>query len=122
MRHRIGALLLLYLLHQQAQQLEIVAVVAAQLGLCAVLAAQLGDHRSLQVGDPGGRAGLGLQAREDRIDGRAGHRSVIGSGRRGMAGLLQQFMQHAAGGRGHASGGCARRTRIVEGILHQVRP
>ncbi|KAG1536515.1 hypothetical protein G6F50_015044 [Rhizopus delemar] len=78
-RYRVGTLLLLYLLHQQAQQVEIVAVVAAQLGLRAVFAAQLGDHRGLQVGKAGSGTGLGLQAREHRIHGGAGYRS----GRRG---------------------------------------
>ncbi len=104
-RHWIGTLLLLHLLHQHAQQVEVVPVVTAQLGLRTMLAAQLRDHGSLQVGHTGCRTGLGLQAREDRVDCRAGHRAAVRRGRAAVPRLLQQFMQCTAGGGGHARRG-----------------
>ena len=106
-RHWIGTLLLLHLLHQHAQQVEAVAVVAAQLGLRAMLAAQLRHHGRLQVGYAGGGAGLRLQACENRIHGRARHCIAIRRCCAGMACLLQQRMQRAARG-----GGQARRGRV----------
>jgi hypothetical protein len=75
-RHRVGALLLLHLLHQQAQRSRLsrswLPAGPARRARCAA-----GRPPRLQVGNAGGRAGLGLQAREHRIDGRAGHGSGV---------------------------------------------
>lgn len=121
-RHRVRTLLLLHLLHQHAQQVEAVTVVAAQLGLRAMLTAQLRHHGRLQVGYAGGGAGLRLQACEDRIHGRARHSIAIRRCCAGMACLLQQRMQRAARGGGQARQGRAGRAVILESVLHQARP
>lgn len=119
-RYRVGALPLLHLLHEHAQQVEVVAVVAAQLGLGAMLAAQLGDHRCLQVGHAGGGTGLGLQASEHRVDGGAGDGAGFNRGGGCVAGLLQQLMQGTAGGGSQADdSGTA---SVVDGVLYQMRP
>ena len=121
-RHWIGTLLLLHLLHQHAQQVEAVAVVAAQLGLRAMLAAQLRHHGRLQVGYAGGGAGLRLQACENRIHGRARHCIAIRRCCAGMACLLQQRMQRAARGGGQARRGRVGCAVILESVLHQAGP
>ncbi len=121
-RHWIGTLLLLHLLHQHAQQVEVVPVVTAQLGLRTMLAAQLRDHGSLQVGHTGCRTGLGLQAREYRVDCRAGHRAAVPRGRAAVPCLLQQLMQCTASGGGHARRGGAGCAALVEGVLYQAGP
>ena len=82
----------------------------------------LRDHGSLQVGHTGCRTGLGLQAREDRVDCRAGHRAAVRRGRAAVPRLLQQFMQCTAGGGGHARRGGAASAALVEGVLYQAGP
>lgn len=121
-RHRVWALLLLHLLHQQAQQVEVVTVMAAELRLCAMFAAELGDNGRLQIGNAGGGTGLGLQSREYGIYGGAGHGDALRGRCAGLPGLLQQFVQGAAGGGGQPGDDRAGATTVADRILQQVRP